>query len=388
MYTIYADDLCFYNDVSDLDELRLGSPNLNLEDNSSGKFTFTLPYTNIAYSLIECLSTKLRVLRNGVEIWSGRAIQEKRDFYGNRQMTCEGELGYFNDTIQPQKEYLNPTIISFLTDVLAIHNEKVGEDRRFVLGNVTVTGRMKNEGQSDSEESETEPDEDIYVYTDFQKTLEVIKTKLVDYLGGHLVIRKENGVRYLDYLENYIGTVDQVIEFGTNLLDFVINYDETDFCTVVIPLGAKYDITAFEWDEYVDITDVNDGKNYLINQDSYEHFGWIERIEHFDDIEDENELKAKGQEFLQDLQFNDMELEISAMDMNYLDVNVEEMKMLYQVEVRSVWHGLDRFFPVTAIQIPLDNPANTKYTLGNRDKQVRLSDYTGMVISNAIQQRR
>lgn len=387
MFTIYADDFCFYNDVSDLDELRLGSPNLELEDNTSGKFTFKLPTTNTAYDKIECLSTKLRILRNGEEIWAGRAIQEKRDFYGNRDITCEGELGYFNDTIQPQKEYENPTITSFLRDVLAIHNGKVGADKQFTLGNVTVTGRMKNEGQSDSEEEEPEEDEDIYVYTDFQTTLEVIKTKLVDYLGGHLVIRKENDVRYLDYLADYLGTVDQVIEFGTNLLDFVIDYDETDFCTVVIPLGMKFDITAFEWDEYLDITDVNDGKNYLVNEDSYEHFGWIEHIEHFDDIDDELELKSKGEEFLTNLQFNDMELEVSAMDMSYLNSDIEELKLLYQVEVRSVWHGLDRLFPVTSVKIPLDNPGNVKYTLGNKEKQVSLSDYTGMIVSTAQQRR-
>ncbi len=369
MYTMYANSQCFYNDESDADELKLTSPTLEFKDNAAGSLTFTLPPSNIVYSTLTSLSTVITVKRNFEEIWCGRPISEKKDFNGNRQITCEGEMAYLNDTIQPQHEYENPTVTSFLTAVLGNHNAVVGDNKKIYVGIVTVTASMEDE-------SGVEDPDDILVYTDFNTTYEAIKTKLIDKLEGHIRIRKENGVRYLDYLADYDGVSDQIIEFGRNLMDFVINYDETEFCTVVIPLGEAYDITAEEgYTEYLDITDVNAGKNYLINDSSYAEFGWIQRVEHFDTIDDENELKQAGIDFLQDKQFGEMTLEVSAIDLCYLEVNVDGLKPLQQVRVKSVPHGLDKLFPITDMKIPLDNPANTTFTLG-KVTSMTLSDYS------------
>lgn len=51
--------------------------------------------------------------------------------------------------------------------------------------------------------------------------------KLVDRLGGHLRIRHSGTTRYLDYIADYDNTNTQVIEFGSNLLDYSETHSHT-----------------------------------------------------------------------------------------------------------------------------------------------------------------
>lgn len=64
-----------------------------------------------------------------------------------------------------------------------------------------------------------------------------------------------------------------------------------------------------------------------------------------------------------------MELEVSAVDLNYIDVNSEYIKLLDEIRVVSAPHGLDRLFPVTKLSIPLDSPENAKFELGTKVRQ-------------------
>lgn len=373
MYTIYADDMCIYDDLSCDDSLRLVDPSWHREDNTSGSLTFTMPIINIGYNNVERLKTHISIRKNEVEVWEGRVISESLNFRKERSVTCEGVLSYLCDTMQPQREFINPSVRDFLSTILSYHNERVSEDKRFTLGVVTVDGPMINEAGDD------EYDDDVYVYTNFQSTLECINEKLIEKntdkyndkkkdLKGHLRIRKENGIRYLDYLKDYPTQSIQTINFGVNLLDFTVDFDESEFCTALIPLGERYsegDVEGLEG--YLDITDVTGGSNTIINQTAVETYGYIERIEHFDDITDDVELYNKGVEFLNDKQFGKMQLNVTAVDFSNYDINVESINMLDEIRVVSDPHGLDRLFPVTEIDMKLDDPGSTQYTLGLKD---------------------
>ena len=43
MYSVYADGVCIYNDAFALDNMKLASPKLTLEDNAAGSFVMTVP---------------------------------------------------------------------------------------------------------------------------------------------------------------------------------------------------------------------------------------------------------------------------------------------------------------------------------------------------------
>jgi len=352
MYSIYADGVCIYNDAYVTDSTTVVNPKLTLEDNGAGSLAVTLPPSNVGYNSIERLLTDISVRRDGEELWAGRVLSEEKDFWNNRVLYCEGELAFFNDTTQPPHEYASHRVSEFIRDLIEVHNSKVASNRRFTLGAVTVG--------------------DVNLptyYTDNEKTIESLNN-LVEQYGGHLRVRKgSNGIRYLDYLKDYPDTCSQTIRFGKNLIDFTRGWDSTEYATVIVPLGKRLDDSPIEeLDAYLTVESVNGGSMYVRSDSAVQAYGWIEKAVTWDDVEDPAVLLEKAKAYLADLQFDNMEIELSALDLHYLDVDVESVKLLDEIQVISPPHGLNRLFPVTKLEIPLDSPEKTQFKLGDTVK--------------------
>lgn len=349
MYSVYADDICIYNDAFMLEDAILISPVLNLEKNAAGSFEFSIPVTNKAYNTISRLSTYIHVKRNGEEIWCGRIISEEIDFWKNRKVVCEGELAILNDTTQPMAEYHDITPENFLKTLIANHNAKVSADKQFTVGVVTVTDTNNS----------------LYRYTNYEKTIECINEKLVERLGGFLRIRKENGIRYLDYLAEEPITNPQTINFGKNLMDFVGSWDESEYATVILPFGARLDTSPIEaLEAYLTVESVNQGSKYVQNAEAVARFGWIEKVVRWDDVTNPSILLSKARNYLTEIQFDNMTIEVNALDLHYIDPSIDAIDLLDRIRVISEPHGLDKIFPVSKLEIPLDSPEETIYTLG------------------------
>lgn len=378
MYKVYAGNTLIFDDTAVNSDLKIINAVLTLEDNSAGSLEFTMLPDCPAYSTIERMKTVISVTKWDEEIWSGRVVSESTVFNLSKRVTCEGELSYLNDTIQPPAEYggssslHHNTPANFLGELLSHHNDKVSASKRFVRGEVSVT----------------DPNDYIHRYTNYEKTMECIQEKLIDKLGGHVCIRKENGVRYLDYYKNYIdpeeGSDPQVIEFGRNLMDFTKSFDMTDFATVIVPLGAPLETSPIPaLTAYTDVSSVNNGSIYVYNQNTVNEFGWIAKVVHWDDVTIPQNLLNKAQAYLSETQFEEMRLEVSAVDLSYLNsasmhspVNYEDIKLLHKVRVISQPHGLDRYFPVSKLTIPLDNPEKATFELGTTVKKSLTKAYS------------
>ena len=351
MYSIYADDVCIYSNVFALESMKVISPKLTLEDNAAGSLTMKLPQKNVGYGSIARMTTDISVQKDGVEIWAGRVLSESMDFYNNRDLYCEGELAYFNDSTQPPAEFSGQSIRAYLEELIRVHNSKVGANRQFSIGAVTMV------------------DENFPTYyTNNDKTLAILNA-LIEKYGGHMRIRKVDGVRYLDYLAEYPDTCSQVIQFGSNMIDFTKQWDSTEFATVIVPLGNRLDDSPIEaLDAYLTVESVNNGSMYVKSDEAFAAYGWIEKVVTWNDVSDPVVLLEKAKAYLRDLQFDNMELELSALDLHYLDVSIEAVKLLDEIRVISRPHGLDRMFPVTKLEIPLDNPDQTQFKLGTTVK--------------------
>ena len=351
MYSIYADGTCIYSDVFAVDSMKVINPKLTLEDNGAGSLAVTLPPHNAGYASIVRMVTDISVQKDGEEIWAGRVLSESEDFYRNRILYCEGELAYFNDSTQPPAEYSGLSVRGYLERLIAVHNSKVAENRCFTLGAVTVVDKNFPT-----------------YYTNHDKTMAVFNA-LVEQYGGHLRVRKVNGVRYLDYLAEYPDTCSQVIQFGSNIIDFTKQWDSTEFATVIVPLGNRLEDSPIEaLDAYLTVESVNHGSMYVQSNEAVAVYGWIEKAVTWDDVSDPAVLLEKAKAYLSDIQFDNMELELSALDLHYLDVDVEAVKLLDEIRVISRPHGLDRMFPVTKLEIPLDSPEQTQFKLGTTVK--------------------
>lgn len=363
MYSIYADGVCIYDDVSPSASLRLISPKLTMSDSAAGSLTMTMPVTNAGYDSIVPLVTNITVYKHGEEIWSGRVLTEDFTFDRSRVLHCEGELAFLNDTIQPQAEWHDVTVSGFLGRLLANHNSQVAADKQFTLGDVTVT----------------DPNNSLYRYTNYESTLACITDKLLDRLGGHLRIRKVNGVRYLDYLADYPRQSEQSIIFGRNLMDFTRQWDLSDFATVILPLGSQQEESDIEaLPNYLTVESVNNDSPYVVSEEAVSAYGWIVKVVHWDDVTTPSRLLKKARKYLQDIQFEEMTLALSALDLHYLHVDEEPIGLLDKVRVVSRIHGLDRYFPVTKLEIPLDDPSDTLFTLGGVVRSTLTGDYQSL----------
>lgn len=363
MYRVYCNDSPLY-DLRD-EDLVLISPTVKIGENTAGSFEFSILPKHPHYEEVNELTSVITAYDGDEEIFCGRVVEITKDLYNRKKVICEGELAYFNDSIQRPAKYQGLTVRGYLETLVNIHNQQVknqGIDKTFKVGAVTV---------QDSNDY-------VYKYTNWESTLEVIKTDLLETYGGYLRIRKENGVRYLDYLADYPNTNTQVIEFGSNLLDFTHDMVASDIVTAVIPLGARLeDVTEVEGlDAYLTIKDVNGGVDYVYSQDAVKSYGWIFKTVKWDDVHVADNLLRKGKEYLSDIQFAQITLTVSAVDLHMLHVDMERIKVLDEIRVTSSPNGLDRFFPVSEMTIYLDKPSNNKLTLGTSYSKNSLSTKT------------
>lgn len=359
MYKIYADDVLIYDDTSPDPYVKVASPKLTVEKNAAGSLKMTIPPGNIGYDYVVRMATEIKVEKDGYEYWSGRVIQEDKDFWNNRTLTCEGELAYLNDTTQPQEQYSfsGSPIRLYFEALLDEHNEHAPADKQFEVGYV---------------DPNLEPDR-LDIDTNYEKTIECIN-KIIDEYGGFIQIRKQGGVRYLDYWKTAPGTSSQTIEFGKNLIDFTSSFDSTEYATVVVPLGAKIEQEDSDLpDSYLTVEGATvegaDGTRFVkLSQDIIDTYGWIEVVVHFDDVDDANYLYYLGKRYLEDIQYDTMEINLTALDLHYLNPDIEDVKLGDMIHVTSTPHGINHDFTVTKLDISLDQPQNTTFQLGDNVK--------------------
>lgn len=332
----------------------IDSPILDIALGESGGFTFICPKTNPFYDSIENRKSMVSVLRDGKEIFYGEVRNQEKDFMGNKKVSCVGVLAYLADSIQPQQEYHDMTTSQLLRILIDEHNTKVEERKKFIVGQVTVT---------DSNDS-------LYRYTNYETTLECVRSKLVDRLGGYIVMHHEGGKLYLDLLniEDIGVTSTQTISFGENLLDYTEDLSADEIVSSVIPLGAEIeskdsDIDALK--KYVNISSINNGKDYIVSPEAYKKFGWVCSVQHWNDVHVPSNLLRKGQEWLRSNQFENITLHLKALDLSLVDVDYESFKLGDKIRCIAAPYGMDKIFPVLKLSIPLLKPEETKIELGS-----------------------
>lgn len=334
--------------------------------NDAGTFEFTVLCTNPLYSKIENRVSMVQVLKDGNEIFKGQVRECSEVLKGEKEVKCVGELAFLYDSIQPQAKYQNQTPLQFFTNLLTIHNNQVEKEKQFEAGVVTV---------KDSNDS-------IYRFTNREDTLTDLRKKLCDQLSGYLRIRKKDGIRYLDLvtLEDYGKVCAQPIQFGYNLLDFTCGTSGTDIATAVIPLGARLDQSVIDGlDAYTTIESVNDGKDYVFIQNAVDHFGWIRKVVNWDDVTNPDNLKKKAEEWLKSNQYENMTLEITAVDMSMLNADIDTYEVGDVVRTLANPFGMDTRFPLQKKITYLQSPEKNTVVLSNTLKKTYTQQVTSSV---------
>lgn len=336
-----------------VDELKIHQPVVTLELNKTGGFDFIIYPSHPMYSRIKRLKSSIEVYQDNYLLFRGRVLNDDHDFYNAKTIICEGDLAFFNDSILRPYNF-NGSVIEFIQSIIDSHNAQVEEDKQFVLGNVTV-----EDPNNYIVRSSINPD----------KSWNVINDKLIDMLGGYIMVRRESGINYIDYLKDSKYKSLQKIELGENLLDLTKNFKGEDIVTALIPYGTKLeDEEGNETDERLTIESVNNGVDYIYNQEAVNLYGWVFGTTTYDGVTMASNLISKAQAELAERINMYVSIEVSAIDLSMTDTAIDQFRIFEYIEVDSSSHLLDENMLSSKLEIHLDNPENNTILLGNKYK--------------------
>lgn len=344
MYKVLCDGKVLYAPNLVNSGFVLLNPKITMELNKSGSMNFVIPPNNGLYNDVHKLKSIIQVFDEDTEIFRGRVLHDEKDFYKRKSVYCEGDLAFLLDSVQRIYDYQG-TLGGLFRQYIENHNQQVEEEKQFVVGDVTVT------------------DQNNYVHyssSQYPNTLEEINNKLIGTHGGYIRTRLENGVRYIDYVEDYTHVSQQIIEFGVNMLDLSEYISAENVFTVLIPLGAKQG----QSESRLTIESVNDGKDYIQNDSAVALFGKVWKVQIWDDVTVPSNLLTKGQSFLNDGIQMSVALKMKALDLHLANVNVERIQLGDYIKVISVPHGINTLFQCTKITLDLVNPARSEFEFG------------------------
>lgn len=319
---------------------------------------------NLRFDDFDVRKSMIQVLQNGKEIFYGEVREVTKNFDFTKHIYAVGELAFFFDSIQPQKVY-KCTPREMFVQMIQIHNSQVEPRKRFEIGEVSVT----------------DPNNYVYHFTNREDTLTALREKLCKTLNGYLKITKSNGKRYINLvpLERYGVTSTQKIEFGENLIDFVANETSVNIATSIIPLGAMLEenertaraVTGL--DEYVTIVgtkadayhkNIND--DFLINDEAVSRFGNVRVTKTWNDVHDPDILKDKALKWLKEVQYSELILDLSAFDLNLMDVNIDSYNLGDKAIVWALPFGMENIsFPVQKKTIHMTDLEKNRMVLGS-----------------------
>lgn len=347
--------------------LRVIEPRLTLTLNKTGALTFRIPSNHMYYNTLKKMKSSIQVIEDGVLIYEGRVLSDESDFHNTKDVVCEGSLAYLIDSAQ-RPFSLTGNIHDFLARMVDNHNGQVEERKQFVLGRVNVADE-NNELKRES--------------TKIDNTWNTLKAQLIDVHGGYIWIEYRDGKKYLNYTYDYGGKNEQQIRFGVNLLDLTKYQDATNVVTCMIPYGGdvEYQDELGETQTgTVDITSVNDGKDYITAEQAVlDEYGKIWGTFQWPDITDPARLLEKAREYLKEVAGIPDTLKVSAVDLNYTGVDIRRFRVGYYTTAISKPHGVSKDLLLAQLDMYLDDPAKGSISLGTT-----VSSFTGATVNKQV----
>lgn len=338
--------------------------------NECGTFKFTMPRKHPFAGRIDVLQKDLEITveQDGDAVFCGRAMRPTEDFFGNVEYECEGERAYLNDATLPPystagKEGMAKApsqVDALFAWYVAQYNAKASPRHRFIVG--------VNEGAA--------LDPNNYLLRESSERPAVwaeIKDKLIDKLGGWVRVRHEGALRYIDYLADGGKACAQRIEFGENLIDFTRTRSATDYCTRIVPIGAKVkDADGNDTEEDVTIASLPDGPlqagyekvgDSIVSISGVAKYGSIEKTVKFEASTPAYLLQA-GLRNLVNRRMGDS-LEIAAVDLHQINPGIERIGLGDYIRATSKPNGLDEYFLCYTLPFYPGDPGKATYKLGS-----------------------
>ncbi|PKM87504.1 MAG: hypothetical protein CVU87_09485 [Firmicutes bacterium HGW-Firmicutes-12] len=198
----------------------------------------------------------------------------------------------------------------------------------------------------------------LFRENEYVNTLELIKTTMLDTLGGVIVIERIGGIKFLNYLENYGSTNSQPIKFGVNLLDYSKITDASGIYTALVPYGKEID------GKKLTIATANNDCDYIYDELAVAEYGWIFKEFEWPDIDSPSALMYAAKLKLAGGIKQGMSLELTAIDLSEVNIDIQKFQVGDMARSVSKPHDLDTFLSVSKKERDLLNRGNDRIVLG------------------------
>ena len=355
MIQIYADKKLTYD--SRLEDYDLAGLTTTTGVNKGGTASIVMPPEHPAYSRYTEYKTIVEIYRDGDLRFRGRVLYPIDDFTNQRTIVCEGELCFFQDAVVRPYVYQDAPAAVF-TALVETYNSQVEPVKQFKVGTITVT------------------DANDYIRVESESAESVLDTinKLLERCGGQIVFTTDaNGDRVVNWYASTGYRSSQTIEFGANLLNFTRNGANTALATAILPYGAKDEETG----QRVTIESVNDGVDYIQDDEAVALRGFIIKSVYWDDVTVPANLLKKAQAWLAQNRLIISSLELTALDLSHVDKTIDSFLVGDTIRVKSRPHRVDDDFMLTELTEDWLNPANSTITLGKDRTSLIGADVAG-----------
>lgn len=353
IYKVFMDGISIYESDGNVIILE---PKLTQEVNTAGSFEFKMPYNHAQYDMPSLLVPEIEVYESDTLIFFGRPTEISSDIDLQKHIYCEGGLAYFNDSVVAPFAFESIDRVSLLEYFVTQHNSMVPPNRQFEVGNVTMGSKL------------------VFRKVDtYQSTLDCITKYLLDSEGGYFMVRKENGVRYIDWYSSIPSLNSQPVRFAVNLITLNQKVN-ADFFTSIIPIGS----------DNLTIASVNGGRVYL-DSDYISDYGRITGIVEFNDCDDATKLLLLAGQYLEDQRYGNPTIECTAAELHYINDEYEPFLIGQNVRITSTPHQLDAVLPIIKLTLDLDK-ADKEIEIGTIDRRTLtelVKDSDGKMVEGA-----
>lgn len=374
MYRVYSDGSILHNPLMAESGLVVIRPVLREKLNAHGSLEFGVSPSNPLYDRIRPRMTEIEVVpgvNTNARPWFGRVVSVERGWNNVKHVYCEGELAYLCDSIARPFGFKGSPA-DLLDSLLAIYRGSNTAGPAFQLGNVSVT----------------DPNNTIVRSSATPQTVwDAIDSNLFNSsLGGYLMPRydRSSGTHYIDYLsldenDTYANTSSQIIKFGKNLLDFTERTSAEDVITVLIPFGATREPGAAGYTDHapqptsgielwdgnrITVSSANNGLDYIENAAASTIWGRTIGTKTWDDVTVPANLLTKAQAFLASQVAKSISMELSAVDLAFVNANIEQIQVGNYVQCQSIPHDLNILLLCTEKETHLTELENSRIILG------------------------
>lgn len=366
MYRIdYIKDSTRYNIWLPFSEnYKIISGKYHRETNKAGKLTFAILSDHPTYAILSEYRGVVELYYDGELLFKSRILRLSSNLYNTLTVECEGLLTYLNDSKIPpytfnKSNWIFPTphfgtgdindckVVSYIQDVLSLHNSQVKEFQKFELIDET-------DGAFDDVTLQTSS-------TAYTAAWNELESKVLQNVGGYVDVRYGDNINYLVFKSALTTKSGQSIRYSVNLKDLEISSSSEEFCTAILPRSTYTDNDGKS--QVIGIYTVNDGKEYIEDPYIAAIAPRIIKVVNYEGISYPEMLKWLAERDYDKHRNQPDAIKISAVDMSVINKDkYRPLKIDENLDLISSINNLRTTALLNAFDVDLIDPRNSTFT--------------------------